>query len=198
VATDRGKLTLDLGRFYDFQDKVVVHVGAGGGQLLSPSIRTRKRIAIDQDADALMKMKESTEATAVQDSVEIICGRFEDFALAGDVVCFEFCLHEMVEPLKALTHARTLARDIVVFDHSPGSDWIFYGAEEDKVRRSADAMESFGIRRRETFLIEQHFRDHAELLAKVAVQGDLAIQRAQRFAGVTDIVIPMRYELALL
>jgi hypothetical protein len=30
------------------------------------------------------------------------------------------------------------------------------------------------------------------------VQGDVAIQRAQRFAGATDIVIPMSYQLALL
>jgi hypothetical protein len=91
-----------------------------------------------------------------------------------------------------------MAPDIVVFDHSPGSEWIFYGAEEDKVERSADVMERFGVRRSERFHTEQRFADFAELLAKVSPQGPTAIQRAQRFAGATNIVIPMDYELNLL
>jgi hypothetical protein len=45
---------------------------------------------------------------------------------------------------------------------------------------------------------KQQFRDYTELLAKVSPQGPLAIERAQRFAGATDIVIPMKYELNLL
>src|ERR1017187_10295006 len=60
----------------------------------------------------------------------------------------------------------------------PGSEWVFCGAEEDKVRRSAEAMERFGVRRRETFRTEQRFRDHAGLLAKVTVQGATAIQES--------------------
>ena len=86
----------------------------------------------------------------------------------------------------------------MVFDHLPGSDWVFYGAEEEKARPSAQAMERFGVRRRETFRTEQRFRDDAELFAKMQVQGATEIQRAQHFAGATNIVIPMSYELALL
>ena len=104
----------------------------------------------------------------------------------------------MADPRKALTHARNLARDIVVFDHSPDSEWIFYGAEEDKVRNSAQTMERCGLRRCERFHAEQRFADYAELLAKVGPQGPVAVQRVQRFAGATNIVIPMRYELNLL
>jgi len=59
-------------------------------------------------------------------------------------------------------------------------------------------MERFGVRRRETFRTEQRFRDYRELLAKVSVQGAVAMERAGRFVGATDIVIPMSYELALL
>jgi hypothetical protein len=58
-------------------------------------------------------------------------------------------------------------------------------------------MERFGVRRRETFCTEQRFRYYAELLAKVAGQGVIASHRAQRFAGATNIAIPMSYELAL-
>jgi hypothetical protein len=66
------------------------------------------------------------------------------------------------------------------------------------VRRSSEAMNRIGIRRCENFRTEQRFRDHGELHAKVAVQGLMAIERAQRFAGATKIVIPMSYQLALL
>ncbi len=198
MAADHGQLTEDLRRFYDFTSKVVLLVGAGGRQLLDPTLRAKKLIAIDHDVEALGELKWKVATKGMQDSVEILGADFEDVTLLGDVVYFEFCLHEMVNPQKALTHAKTLAPDIVVFDHLPGSDWAFYAAEEDKVRRSAKAMKHFDVRRRETFRTEQRFRDHAELLAKVAVQGAVAIQRAQRFAGATNIVIPMSYQLALL
>ena len=59
-------------------------------------------------------------------------------------------------------------------------------------------MEHFGIRLRQKFHAEQRFRSYGELLAKVSPQGPLAVERAQRFVGATDIVIPMSYELNLL
>lgn len=195
---DYRQLTENLHRFYDFADKVVLFVGAGGRQLLDPSTRTRKLIAIDENAESLKELEANIVAKGMQNSVEIVNSRFEDFTARGDVVYFEFCLHEMDDPQQALSHARRLASDMVVYDHLPGSEWIFYGAEEDKVRRSAEAMERFGVRRRETFRAEQRFANYDELLAKVSVQGATAVQRAQRFAGTTDIVIPMTYGLALL
>jgi hypothetical protein len=130
--------------------------------------------------------------------VEVLGTRFEEVTRPGDVVYFEFCLHEMADPAEALIHAGTLAPDIVVYDHSVGSEWIYLGAEEDHVARSSAAMERFGIRRRERLFADQRFGDFAELLAKVAPQGATAIERAQRFAEATNIVIPMAYELNLL
>jgi hypothetical protein len=51
-----------------------------------------------------------------------------------------------------------VAPDLVVFDHLPDSEWIFYGAEH-------------------------RFRDHDELLAKVSEQGATAIQCVRHFAS---------------
>jgi len=198
VAVDYGRLAENLRGFYDFTNKVVLFVGAGGGQLLHPRVGAKKLIAIDQSVEALKELKANITAKGLQDSVEVVGAKFEDVALSGDVVYFEFCLHEMADPRKALAHARTLAPDIVVFDHLPDSDWAFYAAEEDKVHRSAEAIKRFGVRRCEAFLTEQRFKDYAELLAKVTVQGDLAVQRVQSFVGATNIVIPMSCELALL
>ncbi|HLZ52187.1 MAG TPA: hypothetical protein VKP61_15680 [Candidatus Acidoferrum sp.] len=104
----------------------------------------------------------------------------------------------MNDPIGALAHAHTLAPDIVVFDHSPGSVWAFHAAEDEKVQRSAEAMNRFGIRRRETFCTAQHFQDHNELLGKIASQGPAAIERVQHFAKATNIIIPMSYGLSLL
>ena len=198
MATDYAKLSENLSRFYDFTGKVVLFVGAGGRQLLDPAAPVRKLIAIDKDVEALRELEEYLVAKGLQDSVEVIGASFEEVAVHGDVVYFEFCLHEMADPEKALMHAKSLAPDIVVYDHSPGSEWIYYGAEEDKVARSSAVMEHFGIRRRQAYHCEQRFSNYAELLTKVQPQGPAAVERAQRFAGATDIVIPMNYELNLL
>jgi len=198
LATDYAKLTHNLSSFYDFTGKVVLFVGAAGRQLLDPAARTRKVIAIDRDVEGLRELKAKIIAQGLQDSVEIVDASFEEVTLHGDVVYFEFCFHEMEDPEKALAHAKSLAPDIVVYDHSPGSQWIYYGAEEDRVSLSSAVMERFGIRRHQTFHAEQRFGDYAELFAKLSPQGPLAIERAQRFAGATNIVIPMSYELNLL
>ena len=198
MATDYARLTENLCRFYDFTGKVVLFIGAGGKQLLDPSVPTRKLVAIDKDVEALQQLKAHVAARGLEDSVEIVGASFEEVATPGDTIYFEFCLHEMDDAEKALIHAKSLAPDVVVYDHSPGSEWIYYGAEENKVALSSAVMERFGIRRRQRFHAEQRFGNCAELLAKVRPQGPLAIERDQRFAGATDIVILMSEELNLL
>ncbi len=198
MAADYARMSADLCRFYDFSGKVVLFIGAAGRQLLDPSMPVKKLIAIDKDAVALEVLRTDIAAKGLQDSVEVIGGDFEEVTAHGDAVYFEFCLHEMDDPARALRHAKSLASDIVVYDHSAGSEWIFYGAEEDKVARSLAALQHFGIRRRLTFEGEQRFASDDELLAKVALQGPLAVERARHFAGAQDIVIPFPYELNLL
>jgi len=198
VATDYAKMTQNLCDFYDFPGKTVLFIGAAGRQLLNPAIGTKKVIAIDKDIDGLRELKTKIAAQGRQDSIEVVGAKFEDVTVQGDVVYFEFCFHEMDDPESALLHAKSLAPDLVVYDHSPGSEWIYYGAEETNVLRSSAVMARFGIRRRQTFHAEQQFGDYAELLAKVSPQGALAIERIQRFATATNIIIPMSYELNLL
>ena len=190
MAVDRRQIAENLTRFYDFGNKVVLYAGAGGRQLLDIATMT-KVIAIDQDAESLRDL-------ARRDSVVVIGAKFEDVDCRGDVVYFEFCLHEIADPERALLHARDLAADIVVADHVPQSPWSFYAAEEVEVGRAARAVEKFGIRRREAFRTEQRFADYAELTAKLNGQGPVSLQRLGRFAGTTNIVIPMDYQAVLL
>lgn len=198
MATPFQPLVEALRRFYDFSGKTMLLVGAGSGRLLDDSVKAEKIIAIDRDPEALARVKSSLASKGVEGRVELVCARFEDVTSPADVVYFEFCLHEMADPLVALSRARTLAPDTVVYEHAAESEWSFHAAEDEKVRRSNKAIERSIIRRRESVRFEQRFRTHAELLAKVTPQGGKAIQRAQRFAGTENIVIAMPCELVLL
>jgi len=88
--------------------------------------------------------------------------------------------------------------DIVVFEHTAGSRWSYYAAEENEVRRAACVLRRHRIRRQQTLYSEQRFRTFDELLEKLAPQGMVAINRAQRFAGAANIMIPMECELVLI
>ncbi len=198
MATDYAKLAADLGRFYDFSGKVVLYIGAGTRQLLDPATPTKKLIAIDKDETALRELEAKIATEQWGDRIALLAADFLDLELRGDVVYFEFCLHEIGDPERALAHAKSLATDVVVYDHSPGSEWVFYCDEEQKVARSTAAMLRLGVRRRQTFSDLQHFADHAELLAKIGSQGATAVDRAGRFVMSRNILIPMSYELDLL
>lgn len=52
MATDIGKVIDNLVSVYDFTDKTVVHVGAGGGQLIAYARSALRVIAVDPDAEA--------------------------------------------------------------------------------------------------------------------------------------------------
>jgi hypothetical protein len=197
MAVDTSALRFNLHRFYDFTGKTVLYVGAGNRQIFDLSVG-RKVIAIDRAAEALHEASMREAAARAGTLLEVVPADFAAVRARGDVAYFEFCLHEMVEPDRALAHARTLATDVVVFDHSPGSSWSFYAAEDAAVRRAAEAAERLGVRRRESYYAEQVFRDHAELLAKLAGQGPVAIERVRRFEQTKNIAIPMPYGLALL
>jgi hypothetical protein len=192
VAVDRDQLRNELRRFYGFCGKVVLYVGPGGGQLLDTSFGATKIVAIDEDRASLEKLYGGTAGSA---RIEVIPSSFEEVERPVDVVYFEFCLHEMRKPDQMLTHARSLAPDIVVFEHAANSDWSYYAGEDEQVWRSAQALQGCTIRRQQTLTVEQRFRDYDELLAKLRSQGDIAIERARQFAGVTDIVIPMKCQL---
>ena len=198
MAVDRAQITQNLARFYDFSGKVVLYVGAGGQQLLEPGTKTKKLIAIDGDAKSLRPLQTKVTTQRLHDSISVINARFEDVDLRGDVVYFEFCLHEISDLDSALRHARALAPDIVILDHLPRSPWTFYAAEEDEVRRGAEAVERFEVRKREVFSAEQRFADYDELVGKLTSQGAVALERIKCFAQTKNIVIPMDYQLALL
>ena len=198
MAVDRAQLTANLHSFYDFERKIVLCVGAGHGQLLDPSIMTTETVLIDGDKQSLGGVSKEALTNEKRGRMRTVLADFKDVNMPGDVVYFEFCLHEMDSPRQEIEHARTLATEVVIFDHSPSSEWIFYAAEEEGVCRCAQALAQFPVKRRQHVFAQQTFKDHDDLVAKLAKQGSLAIDRADRFTGKTNIVIPMKCILALL
>jgi SAM-dependent methyltransferase len=198
MATDVALVVANLGRFYDFSSKTVVHVGAGGGQFIRYATTARHVVAVDPDPGAVERLRLAVDAAQLGAIFTFREARFEAVADHADVVLFEFCLHEMDEPDAVLRHARRLAPETVVIDHAPASRWAWYTAETEKAARSWAAAERAGIRREQLCSAPQRFANGDELLEKVRSQGEPAVGRALNHAGPAAIEIEMTYRIALL
>lgn len=198
MATDVGLILQRLLAFFDFSGKSVLAVGAGGGQLAEYARPMRRVLAVDRDLAAMKKLQEAAVRLGLQDRFEYWTGDFADCDRRGDVVLFEFCLHEMEDPAGAVAKATTLAPEVVVIDHSPGSPWVYFTAEDEKVDRSWRALGRLPVTRQCCHTAEHRFGNYEELHAKVKSQGDESIRRIEQFREQTNITIPMTYALALI
>ncbi len=197
MPADYKKMVADLLDFYDFEAKTVLDVGGGGGQLSEFGRAAGRVLALDVDPAALERLRENLRAAGLEGKFEPVQGDFFTIDLKADVVLFEFSLHEMSDPAAAVERARTMAPEVVVFDHWPGSPWSFIGAEEDKVASSWSSLARFPVRKTRQYETLQVFGDYGGLVERVKGLGETTLARIARFEGHTDIRIPMPYGLAL-
>jgi hypothetical protein len=198
MATDIEAILMNLDAFYDFSGKSVIHVGAGGGQLIGYAGRARSVLAVDSDLPAVERLRASIQKEGLTDRFDVVHGEFASSRAEADVVFFEFCLHEIADPAAALLHARSLAAEVLVADHQPDSSWSWYTCETEKVQRSWGAVERLEVIRRESFTAIQRFSDYAELVSRVEVLGEPALSRVKELEGRREIEIAMPYGMALL
>jgi predicted RNA methylase len=198
MAADYKKMVADLLAFYELKDKTVLSVGAGGGQLIEYGREAGKVLALDSDAQALGKLRENLKIAGLEDKFVPILGDFFEVDLKADVVLFEFSLHEMADPGRAVERARGMAPVVVVFDHCPGSEWSTIAAEGEKVAASWASLERFPVKKTRVYETVQLFSDYEQLYQKVKGQGETSLARVAAFKGLTDIRIPMTYGLALI
>ena len=198
MATDYQKLIADLLAFYDFTDKTVIAVGAGGGQLVEYGRAAGKILAVDNSAPALEKLRESLKAAGLEEKFTPVLSDFYEVETRADIVLFEFSLHEMADPGAAVEKARHLAPAVVIFDHWPGSEWSYIAGEEKKVAASWAALVRFPVKKKQMHEAVQVFKDYDELYEKVKGQGQPSLARIAEFKGLLDIRIPMSYGLALI
>jgi len=123
---------------------------------------------------------------------------FEQVSLHGDVVLFEFCLHELADAEVAIKRALTMAPTVLISDRLPGSEWAYIVGEEQKVASSRNAIESFKIRIQREYDTCQCFADYNELYQKVKGQGDEVIKRISKYIDQTSFEIPMSYGFVLI
>jgi hypothetical protein len=198
VPTDIGLIVANLTAFYDFKDKVVVHVGAGGGQLVGYAPLARRVLAVDKDPVAVRRLEERIAAQGLDGRVLVVIGDFLGLELAGDVVLLEFCLHEMREPGAVIERARAIAPDVVVIDHLPESSWSFYADETEQMARAWDAVASARVRRGERCEARQRFDTYHELKERLSAQGQESRRRIERFRHQAPVEVSMPYGIALL
>ncbi len=198
MATDIAVVLANLTRFYDFAGKTVVHVGAGGGQFIAYASVARRVVAVDPDADAVVRLKAAIHDAGLASRFDVRQTPFELVTDPVDVVFFEFCLHEMDDPDGVLQHARTLAPEIVVIDHAPDSPWSWWCEENAKAARSWAAVDRAGVRRSQDFAGWQRFPNREALCEKVNSAGPVAVSRAMAYAGPVPIEIVMTYRAVLL
>lgn len=198
MVKDIQQLIQNLLNFYDFRNKTIISVGAGGGQFIAYAQVAKHVIAIDNDIDALNKLKANLSENGLSEKFTLIHSDFSNTEVKGDVVLFEFCLHEMENPQKMIEYAQGIAKDIVIADHGIHSDWAYIADEEEKAKNSWAHVSNNPIQKIITHKAEQYFEDYNELSEKVSVQGENSIKRICKFKTSKSFVIPMEYTFALL
>lgn len=198
MATDIRAIERNLLAFYDFQGKDVIHVGAGGGQLIGYALLPKRVVAVDSDADAMARLRSRIRETGLGEKIETREQDFLAMRCSSDVVFLEFCLHEMSDPGGAIDHARSLAPYVLVIDHLPDSRWSWYAGEESKLAASWREIEARSIRRRKSFEATQIFERFEDLRCRLETCGEECVRRIAPLASGGRIEIPMPYGIVLL
>jgi len=198
MSTDLQIMVNNLCEFYDFTDEVVLSVGAGGGQLYEYAFSTWHVIAVDNDINGIERLKESLLKEGILDTFTLVHSDFYDFKAEGDLLMFDYCLHEIPDPEKAIHHALTMSSRILINDHWPDSEWAYITNEDVKVKRCWQAIEKFRIRKIQRYDTSQFFYDYEGLFQKVKNQGNNSIERIKKYKGKKDFKIPMSYVFVLI
>lgn len=198
MPTDISQILANLTSFYLFRGKRVVHVGVGAGSLLGYASSAQTVYAVDNDTSVTSLLQRRVVSEGLEDTVSVVTRDFFEVVLPSDVVLLEFCLHEMEEPDRAIRHARSLAPDVVVIDHLPTSNWLWYANETTGAANAWAAVSAGGPREMQSYEAWQRFDDYETLQAKFSALGQTSRERIAELASQSTIVIPMPYGIALL
>jgi hypothetical protein len=198
MATNIKEIIDNLLKFYEFDNQIIISVGAGGGQFIEYGRNSRNVFAVDNDESALKKLGKALQSVNLMDKFTLINADFCEIILKGDVVFFEFCLHEMKDTEMAINHALTLAPRILVSDHWPNSEWAYIVDEKEKVINSWETLKKYKLKKVQRYDTIQSFNDYEELFMKVKGQGENSIKRISGYKNKKDFTIPMSYGFALI
>ncbi len=198
MAVNVNEILANLFEFYDFTDKTMLSVGAGGGQFIEYGRTARKVYAVDCDADALTLLKINLDKKSLTEKFTLIHSEFELFDIKTEVTFFEFCLHEMKDAAIAVGHALDCSQAVLISDHWIDSEWAFVVDEKEKVERSWNMLKKFQFQKLKVYHTTQRFTDYNELYQKVKSQGESTLNRIEKYQGCIDFEIPMSYAFGLI
>ena len=188
----------NLKEFYSLKDKIITHVGIGGGILVGYTKDAREVIATDNNAEILKPLTEKLIHVKLEKKFTIILTDYNKFTVSTDTTFFEFCMHEMENPYDTVLQAKGLSSTVLIADHGINSEWAYYTCETEKIENSWKEIEKFKIIKRERFEEYQIFNSYEEIYNKLSVLGEESIGRIKEFEGKTDFKIRMPYEICLI
>ncbi len=198
MAVDASAIVKNLLAFYNFKDKTIISVGAGGGQFIEYARNAKKVYAVDNNKTALNTLSNNLTKVNLDHKFALIHSEFENIKLSADVVLFEFCLHEMKDPKASINQALALANDVMISDHWPDSEWAYLVDEKEKTTNSWSALNTFEFKKIQRYNTVQKFVDYEELFQKVKGQGETTIKRIEKYIDRKNYEIPMSYGFALI
>lgn len=198
MAVNVNEILTNLFEFYDFTDKTMLSVGAGGGQFIEYGRIARKVYAVDCESDALKSLKVNLDKKSLTEKFSLIHSEFELSDIKTEITFFEFCLHEMKDAVVAVEHALNCSQAVLISDHWIDSEWAFVVDEKEKVERSWNMLKKFQFQKLKVYHTIQRFADYNELHQKVKGQGESTLNRIERYQGCIDIEIPMSYAFGLI
>lgn len=198
MATDLIKMIENLLNFYDFDNKTVISIGAGGGHFFEYAYKTKHVIAVDIDVNGIESLRKVLIKEELLEKFTLVHSDFYDFKAEGDLLMFDYCLHEIENTNKAIGHALSMSHKVLINDHWPESEWAYIVDEDEKVRKSWKAINSINTHKITRFDTIQFFNNYAELYQKVKGQGEKTLRRIEKYKEKKDITIPMSYGMALI
>ncbi len=104
-----------------FMKKTVLHVGAGIGQLIGYATTASHLFAVENNKGTCQILRNRIDQEKLTQKVSVIEEDFYNLSTKADVVLFEYCLHEMINPAVAAKKAKSIAKEVVVIDHQEDS-----------------------------------------------------------------------------
>lgn len=188
----------NLKEFYPVNNRIITHVGIGGGILTGYTQEAKEITAIDNDVKILKPLTEKIMQNKLDKKFTIIITDFRNSRVKSDLTFFEFCMHEMEHQNEVIKHAKEISDTVLIADHARNSEWAHYTCETEKIENSWSEIENFDIIKRTGFKTHQFFNSYDELYEKLLILGDESIKRIKEFKGKTNFKIKMPYELCLI
>lgn len=184
--------------FYRPDGKTILVIGAAGGGLAPFAAKAESIFAVDTDGSGLEKFRKSIKDLNFKGRCSCVTADFYETVIETDVAYFEFSLHEMFDPMRALEHACGCASDIIIVEHLPESPWVLVTGETEKVKTAWNAIMSSHPLKIKKINITKKYANHDELYNKYSHADDLFFSNIEQFKKRTNFTIRMGVGMVLL